>query len=144
MLARRSAVGVAAGAVALLALPALALAFPRQAGTAWTTTAWVLTAVGFAALAAAVPSLRAGVRLRPDVGGQAGDLINDLGPWTPAALTPVRLAWLVALAIVVVLGAAGVVTNDPYDGLARGVFDAAACMTGFIVLGRFLGLRTAR
>ena len=34
-------------------------------------------------------------------------------------------------------------TDDPYDGVARGIADAAACMAGFIVLGRYLGLRTA-
>ncbi|MGH2835313.1 MAG: hypothetical protein ACRDLT_09500 [Solirubrobacteraceae bacterium] len=144
VLARRSAVGIAGGAVALLALPTMALAFHRQAGVAWTITAWVLTGVGFLALAAVVPSVRAGTRLRPEVAGQAGDLIDDLGPWAPTGLTPVRLAWLVAAAIVVALGAAGAVTDDPYDGIARGVFDAAACMTGFMVLGRYLGLRTAR
>jgi hypothetical protein len=44
---------------------------------------------------------------------------------------------------VVILGLQGVIANDPYDGVARGLLDAAACMTGFIVLGRYLGLRTA-
>jgi hypothetical protein len=44
---------------------------------------------------------------------------------------------------VVVLSLQGVVVDDPYDGIARGLLDAAACMTGFIVLGRYLGLRTA-
>lgn len=143
VLARRSAVGAAGGAVALLALPTLAVAFPQQAGTTWTTAAWILTGLGYIALVAVVPSLRAGMRLRPKVDGPAGDLIDDLGPWTPKGLTPARAAWLLALAIVIVLAAAGVVADDPYDGIARGLLDAAACMTGFIVLGRYLGLRTA-
>ncbi|MGH2863551.1 MAG: hypothetical protein ACRDLT_18905 [Solirubrobacteraceae bacterium] len=144
VLARRSAVGVAAGAVALLALPTLALAFPRQAGVAWTTIAWVVFGLGLCALAAAVPTLLAGLRLRPHVDGKAGDVIDDLGPFAPAGLTPVRLAWLLAVAIVIALGALGLVTDDPYDGLARGVADAIACMTGFMVLGRYLGLRTTQ
>jgi hypothetical protein len=144
VLARRAALGIAGGAIALLALPTVALAFPRQAGTAWTTAAWVLTGLGLCGLAAVVPPLRAGLRLRPAVDGQAGDLISDLGPFAPRGLTSVRLAWLVALAIVVVLGVAGVLTDDPYDGIARGLADATACMCGFAVLGRYLGLRTAR
>jgi hypothetical protein len=142
MLARRAAVGIAAGAVALLALPAIAIAFHRQAGSAWTTCAWILSGVGFAGLAASVPTLRAGMRLRPKVDGQAGDLLSDLGPLAPAGLTPTGVAWLVCLAIVIVVGLAGLATDDPYDGLARGVFDAIACMTGFAFLGRYLGLRS--
>jgi hypothetical protein len=142
VLARRSAVGIAAGAVALLALPTLALAFHRQAGTTWTTVAWILTGLGLCALAVTVPTLRAGIQVRPRLDGRPGDLVDDLGPWAPAGLTAMHIAWIVALAIVVVIGAFGVVTNDPYDGLARGLLDAAACMAGFLVLGRYLGLRT--
>ena len=48
---------------------------------------------------------------------------------------------MLCLAIVVALGALGVVTDDPFDGLARGLADAIACMAGFVVLGRYLGLR---
>jgi hypothetical protein len=143
VLARRAGVGVVAGAVALLALPTVALAFHRQAGSAWTTSAWIVSGLAFCALAAAVPTLRAGMRLRPHVDGQAGDLITDLGPLAPAGLTPDRIVWLLALGIVLALGALGLVTDDPFDGLARGLADAMACMTGFIVLGRYLGLRTA-
>jgi hypothetical protein len=36
---------------------------------------------------------------------------------------------------------AGIVQSDPYDGLLRGLLDAAACLAGFGVLGRYLGLR---
>lgn len=144
VLARRSAVGVAAGMVALLVLPTMAVAFHRQAGTTWTTIAWILTGAGFCAFAATLPSLLAGMRVRPRVEGQAGDLIRDLGPWAPAGLTPLRVALIVALAIVVALGALGLVTDDPYDGLARGMADAIACLAGFAILGGYLGLRTAR
>lgn len=143
VLARRAAVGVAAGAVALLALPTIAVAFHRQAGSAWTTSAWILTGVAFSALLAALPTLWSAIRVRPEVDGEAGDLVSDLGPLAPAGLTPTWIAGLVALAIVIALGLAGWVTDDPYDGIARGLFDAAACMTGFIVLGRYLGLRTS-
>jgi hypothetical protein len=40
-----------------------------------------------------------------------------------------------------VIGLAGVVQSDPFDGLARGLADGAACLAGFAVLGRYLGLR---
>ncbi len=143
VLVRRAAVGTAAGAVTLLVLPTLALAFPRQMGGAWSAGAWALTGVGLLALGAVVPSLRSALRLRPAIEGPAGDLTDDIGPWAPAGLTAARVAWLVAVAIVVVVGGAGAVANDPFDGLARGLADAAACMTGFMVLGRYLGLRTA-
>lgn len=142
VLARRAAVGVVAGAVALLALPALAVAFHRQAGTLWDTSAWIVFGLGLLTLAAALHSLRLGIRLRPELDGQAGDLISDLGQWAPQRLTPTRAAWLLATAIVVALGLLGLVTDDPFDGLARGLADALACLAGFAVLGRYLGLQT--
>jgi hypothetical protein len=36
---------------------------------------------------------------------------------------------------------AGAVQGDPFDGLLRGVFEGLACLGGFAVLGRYLGLR---
>ncbi len=75
--------------------------------------------------------------------GRAGDLISDLGDWVPRSLTPTRCAVLLATAILVVLSAAGLVTDDPYDGILRGIADGMACMAGFAVLGRYLGLRSS-
>lgn len=143
VLARRSALGMFSGALTLAALPACALAFPRAAGHTWTTFAWVIAGLGIASLLATTPALIGSLRLRPDVDGHAGDLIDDLGGWVPRGFTPIRVALVLALVIVVVLSAAGVATADPYDGILRGIADALACMTGFIVLGRYLGLRTA-
>ncbi|MGH2843231.1 MAG: hypothetical protein ACRDKL_06535, partial [Solirubrobacteraceae bacterium] len=65
----------------------------------------------------------------------------DLSGLVPAGLRPVSLAFLLCGAIIVALGVAGVLTDDPYDGLARALADACACMAGFAVLGRYLGLR---
>jgi hypothetical protein len=143
MLARRSAVGLASGAVTMVALPAAALAFPRTAGQTWSVLSWVVAGLALAALASAAPTVVDSFRLRPVRGGDAGDLRADLGAWLPHALTPVRLALVLTAVIVVVMGLAGVITDDPYDGLARGVVDGAACLAGFVVLGRYLGLRTA-
>jgi hypothetical protein len=33
------------------------------------------------------------------------------------------------------------VQADPYDGILRGLADAIACLAGFAVLGRYLGLQ---
>jgi hypothetical protein len=143
VLARRSAVGLASGAVTMAALPAAALAFPHTAGHTWSVLAWVVGGLAVVALASAAPTVVDSFRLRPARGGAADDLRADLGPWLPQALTPVRLALLLTAVIVVVMGLAGVVTDDPYDGLARGLLDGVACLAGFVVLGRYLGLRTA-
>lgn len=142
VLARRSAVGVAAGMVTLAALPACAVAFPHAAGHTWTVFAWVIAGVGVTAFVASVPTLIGSFRLRPNVRGASGDLMTDLGSWVPPGLTPTRVALLLAGVIVVLMGVAGVFTDDPYDGIARGIADAMACLAGFAVLGRYLGLRS--
>jgi hypothetical protein len=142
-LARRSAVGLIGGLVALAALPVCAVAFPRAAGNTWTVFAWGLAGVGVTAFAAMAPSVISSFQLRPDRGGGGGDLISDLGDWVPRSLTPTRCALLLALVIVVLAGVGGVFTDDPYDGIARGLADAMACLAGFAVLGRYLGLRAA-
>jgi hypothetical protein len=41
----------------------------------------------------------------------------------------------------VLIAVAGVLQADPYDGVLRGIVDAGACLVGFAVLGRYLGLR---
>jgi hypothetical protein len=79
--------------------------------------------------------------LRPSRLGSAGDLRFDLGTTDPR-VTPLRVALALSTLILVVVAGAGVVAGDPYDGLARGIADALACMTGFLVFGRYLGLRT--
>jgi hypothetical protein len=80
-------------------------------------------------------------RLRPGRKGQAEDLTFDLGIRDPR-VTPWRIAAVLSVAILVVVALAGVVADDPYDGIARGLLDGAACLAGFAVLGRYLGLRT--
>jgi hypothetical protein len=71
------------------------------------------------------------------------DLFDDLGGLVPPALRgrPWRFALAVAGALAVAIALAGVVQSDPFDGLARGLADGAACLAGFAVLGRYLGLR---
>ena len=143
VLVRRATVAAVSGAVTVAALPAAALAFPHAVGATWAAFAWGIATAALVGLAGALPTVLAGARLRPARGGRTGDLIDDLGPWVPAALTPTRCALLLALVIAIVLSAAGVAAQDPYDGALRGIADATACLAGFAVLGRYLGLRTA-
>jgi hypothetical protein len=142
VLARRSAVGLLCGAMTMAGLPAIALAFPHTAGHTWTVLAWVAAAVAVIILASVGPTVLGSARLRPASSGEPADLTADLGPWLPSGLTPTRCAVLLAAAIVIVLGLQGLVADDPYDGIARGLLDGAACLAGFAVLGRYLGLRT--
>jgi hypothetical protein len=142
VLARRSAVGLLCGAVTMAGLPAIALAFPHAAGHTWTVLAWVMAAVAVIILASVAPTVLGSARLRPASSGESADLTADLGPWLPSGMTPTRCALLLAAAIVAVLALQGVVASDPYDGIARGLLDGAACLAGFAVLGRYLGLRT--
>lgn len=91
------------------------------------------------ALVSAFALVRA-LRLRPVADGRAaGDLATDLGlggsPW--------RLALLITAAVALCIAAAGVVQDDPFDGLARALADGVLCLGGFAVLGRYLGLRPA-
>lgn len=144
VLARRSGVGLISGAVTMAMLPGIALAFPHTVGHTWKLLAWAVAAVAVIGLASVAPTVAGSARLRPASSGEPADLTTDLGPWLPARLTPTRCALLLAATIVVVLGVQGVVVDDPYDGVARGLLDALACLGGFAVLGRYLGLRTAQ
>jgi hypothetical protein len=83
-------------------------------------------------------------RLRPVAGGPAsGDLSSDLGPLVPSSLRgdPWGLALAIAGLVAVCIAAAGAVQGDPFDGLARALADALACLAGFAFLSRWLGLR---
>lgn len=142
VLARRSAVGLAAGAVTMAMLPGIVLAFPHTAGHTWKVLAWVVAAAAVIGMASVAPTVLGSARLRPVSSGEPADLTADLGPWLPAQLTPTRCALLLAAAIVFVMSLQGLVADDPYDGIARGLLDGTACLAGFAVLGRYLGLRT--
>jgi hypothetical protein len=143
MIARRAAVALGAGCATMagLALGALEL----QSGVAgwWTTLALYASAAGASALLVATPSLLASLRVRPTAAGAAGDLFDDLGRLTPKPLRgrPWALALAVAAALAAGVAFAGFVQGDGPDGVVRGVADALACLTGFTVLGRYLGLR---
>ncbi len=141
IVARRATVGLGAGLAAMAGLALLAY----HSGVAVEKNTFVVVAAGVGALAliAAIPLLVVASRLRPVASGQAGDLFDDLRGFTPPVLDgrPWRLALVVAAALAVVITAAGVLQHDPFDGAARGLADGLACLAGFGLLGRYLGLR---
>ncbi|HET9720167.1 MAG TPA: hypothetical protein VFP55_08830 [Solirubrobacteraceae bacterium] len=144
ILGRRAGVGLAAGALATIAIPLRAAATPGHTPSPLFSVLTV--AVALAAVLVAVPAVVRAVRLRPVDPGEAEDLLADFGPLRPVvdALTgasPTRFALLTGAAIFVVIGLQGVVVDDPYDGILRGLLETAAYLGSYALLGRYLGLR---
>ena len=142
VLRRRAAVGLATGALTLVALPTLALAAPHVMSASWRVAAWATAGVGLVAILVAAPAAVAAARVSPVAGGGAGDLFGDLGPLVPEPLRagPWRFAFAVALALGAVIAIAGAGADDPYDGALRGLVEAIAVLAGFGLLGPYLGL----
>ena len=89
ILARRAGVGLAAGAVTIVAFP-ITQSYQADPGAvaigSHPTNLWwpLASAFGLAALALAATAVVRAARLRPQASGQAGDLLADLGPLRPA------------------------------------------------------------
>lgn len=146
VLVRRSWVALGAGLVTMAALAVAAIVLRYVGHTGARTHALVIATVGAAALLAVSPWVIGAARLLPSAPGDAGDIFEDIGRFTPVALRgrPWLLALLVAGGLALVVAAAGVVQSDPYDGILRGVAEATACLAGFALLGPFLGLWSPR
>ena len=140
MVNRRTSLALAAGLATMGALAVLGIEHRHELAHWWAGFTLIATlAASILLLLAAVSAIRA-IRLHAQVPGPAGDMFDDVGfvryrdqPWRFAA----RVALLVGLAVWV----AGIAASDPIDGLLRAVFEALACLGGFAVLGRYLGLR---
>jgi hypothetical protein len=141
---RRSAVALVAGLACLMGVALVGLE-ASHAASWWRTLAVASAGAGACAIAAALAHLWAAREVLPFARGSAGDIFEDLGWIVPSPLRghPWRFALVVAGAIVVIVAVAGIVQSDPYDGALRGLADGLACMTGFALLGRYLGLRPA-
>jgi hypothetical protein len=140
VLNRRTGVALVFGLATMGALALYAHAFGTVLAGWWTTFTYASTAAASSLLLAAVVPMTRAVRLRPLIAGQAGDVFDDLGverlrsgPW--------RFAGRVAIGVGLAVWLAGIAQGDPLDGLLRGVFEGLACLAGFAVLGRYLGLR---
>lgn len=142
VIVRRAAVALCAGLVAMAALAVAAVVLRYVGHTGAQTHALVIAAVGGAALLAVSPSVIGAARLLPSTPGDAGDIFQDIGRFTPAALRgrPWLVALFVASGLALVTAAAGALHSDPYDGILRGLGEAIACLAGFALLGPFLGL----
>jgi hypothetical protein len=127
---RRTGTALAFGGVTMVAL-ALATG---------STLAYASIAVATVLLVAATVPLLAAARFRPQLAGTAEDVFDDLG-FERLRMDPWRFACLVAGAVGAAVWLAGIAQGDPIDGLLRGALEAAACLAGFIALGRYLGLR---
>lgn len=143
VLNRRSMVALGSGIVAVGATIPFALqhggALPAWSPVVVVTAAGVTMALLLACMVGALSAARVRVRSA----GAAGGLFDDLGPAVPTALRghPWTFALGVATALALIVFAAGVAGNDAYDGALRAVAEAAACLAGFALLGRFLRLR---
>lgn len=146
VLVRRSWVALGAGLVTMAALAVAALVLRYAGQTGARTHALVIATLGAAALLAVSPCVISAARLLPSTPGDAGDIFEDIGRFTPAALRgrPWLLALLVAAGLALVTAAVGAAQSDPYDGILRGVAEATACLAGFALLGPFLGLWSQR
>ena len=139
ILLRRDAFALCGGALTVISLASIASGPLISAPLlAWTTVAVGATAVVLGAAA----TFRA-YRLRPVAEGTPGDLAFDLGPFVPAPLrdSPRKIAFLIAGLVALAIALDGALLSDGFDGLARGIADGAACLAGFALLGRYLGLR---
>jgi hypothetical protein len=139
VITRRTGVALLFGLLTMTALSLYAYEFRADLAGWWLTLTYASTAGASVLLAlAAAPALTA-TRLRPQVGGEAGDVFADVGP--TFGDDPWRFARFVAIAVGLVVWLAAAAQGDPFDGLVQGVFEGLACFGGFAVLGRYLGLR---
>lgn len=151
VLARRAGIGLAAGAVTIVAFP-ITQSHRAHAGTiaigGHPTNLWwpLASALGLVAILGAAPAVLRAARLRPKASGEAGDLLVDLGPFRPAAArisggSVNRLALALGAGLAIVISLAGIVAHDPYDGILRGLLEGGAFLGGYAALGRCLGIR---
>ena len=136
---RRTGVALLFGLLTMAALSLYAYEFRVDLAGWWLTLTYTSTVGASVLLALAAAPAFAATRLRPLVGGEAGDVFTDVGvsfgddPW--------RFARFVAIAAGLLVWLAAAAQGDPYDGLVQGIFEGLACFSGFAVLGRYLGLR---
>jgi hypothetical protein len=142
VIVRRTVIALSSGIVTMAALALLALAIGHAESSGWRIYALVAAGIGAIALLAVSPAVLAAARLRPTAPGDRGDIFDDLGPLAPAPLRgrPWRLALTVAAMLLLAAALQGVATSDPYDGVLRGLLEALACLTGFGLLGPYVGL----
>lgn len=141
---RRTAVALVAGLACVVGLALVSIEV-NHAVAWWRALGLASAGVGACAIIAALVALSSALVVLPVAAGSRGDMFDDIGWLTPPPLRgrPWSLALVLAGGIAVVLAAAGIIQNDPYDGALRGLLDGLACLAGFGLLGRYLGLLPA-
>jgi len=135
---RRTGVALVCGLVTMAGIAILALELRAVSSDWWV----VLTLLGASIAApllvlAGIPLMRAS-RLRPQVAGEGGDVFDDIGFGRTGAW---RFALMVSIGLAVVVFLAAAVQGDPFDGALNAAAEALACLGGFALFGRYLGLR---
>jgi hypothetical protein len=106
-----------------------------------------LAALAGAGLVAAGRNLAQARTIVSGVGGNAGDIYDDLPlpGWRRLRSHPWVLGALASLAVGVGLGAFEAhAEHSVYEGIQRGTFEAFAAAVGFALLGRAIGARPNR
>ena len=140
----RAALGLAGGVLTVAGIAVGAIQTPANVASWFAPLEYATAAVGVVTLTAAGLTLVRAARLQPVAPGPAtGDLASDLGELVPPPLrgNPWRLAVTIAILVAFCIAFAGIVQSDPIDGVVRALADALACLAGFALLGRWLGLR---
>lgn len=143
MLRRRTTVALIAGIAAMASLVSFTAEYAAQL-PAWSGPAVYASAgVSMALLLMMFVPLLVTSRIRVQTAGAAGDVFADFPTVMPSPLRgrPWMFAFAVAAVLALVVFAPGFAADDPYDAALRGVAEAIACLAGFAVLGRYLGLR---
>ncbi len=142
LIRRRAGVALGAGAATALALAAYALVLSGSLPAWWVALTAGLAACALAWLGAAALLLRAAGRIASAAPGPAGALGDDLPPLRPLAERP-TLLWGATVACVGALATAGfaVAEASAVEGLERGVAEALALTTCFVLVGRRVGVR---
>lgn len=143
VLRRRTAVALISGAATMAALAAVVVQFATVLPGWLVPAAFAVGATSVLLLAITSVPLVVTSRVQVQTGGAAGDVFSDLGPVVPARLRghPWAFAAMCALAVAVIVFLPGIPADDGYDAALRGAAEAAACLLGFAVLGRYLKLR---
>lgn len=134
---RRTGIALLSGLVTMAALALIAFELSADVAAWWVALTLIGTALATPLLLLAALPAASAARMHPRVAGSAGDLFDDVGfradPW--------RFAGLLAVGLGLVVFLVAALQGDPFDGALNGAAEALACLSGFAVFGRYLGLR---
>jgi hypothetical protein len=135
LLLRRAVTALAAGAAALGTLALYAIEYRSDLASWWVASTLALTSALVLPLAGVALRARRAAAIHSSAPGRAGDVFDDL---------PVRLPrrpWALCAAVAALAAAAVGVSGGLDEGLRNAVVEVLAVTSGFVLLGRPLGLR---